>query len=369
MDCCICKVVKQTYACDGCSGKFCKQCAKLTSSEVKCLELKERRVMLFNCNECKERSSIKLFKDIIEEKNKLLASQDKVIELLEHKISKLEKQLTQPTETYSEKVQKNKEAVVVIKPKDTKQQSNITKEAVQDKINPQSVGTSVSKLKYIKNGGVAISCDERGVQKIRQEAEQKLGEEYKIDVLEKPNPKVKILNVNKKDISEEKDFIDKIIFHNYIDQNKENFILKVIKTKDCKKNARNCHIMIEVDPETYKEICRSDYIQTGWKGCRYEDYVNIIQCYRCWKFGHIANMCRSEKNICPICAGEHKSTECKSQVKCCVNCTYACNVLKVSNLTCSHAAYDPQCESYKRVYNDIKDRINFPQILHKSTTK
>lgn len=58
--------------------------------------------------------------------------------------------------------------IVIIKPKETNKKIKMIKEAFQDKINPQK---SVSKIKYIKNWGVAISFDENEVVKIRKQAE------------------------------------------------------------------------------------------------------------------------------------------------------------------------------------------------------
>lgn len=67
----------------------------------------------------------------------------------------------------------------------------MTKEAVQNKINPQAVGTSVSKLEFIQNGSVVISCDVIGIGKIRKAAEMKLGRQCKVTSLK--NSIVKLL--------------------------------------------------------------------------------------------------------------------------------------------------------------------------------
>lgn len=341
MECDICNSNKVCFKCDGCRRKICKQCGKLSSSETRCLELKERVLKLY-CSQCDENNSINLFRRIIEGKDKLIESQDKTIKLLEQKIQELEQEehLYKQNKKYSDVVKSNKEAVIVVKPKDTKQQSNKTKEIIQDSINPQAAGTSVSKLKYIRDGGVAICCEEKGAEKIIKEAEQKLGNEYNVAVVKKANPKIKLINVNKKDINEEKEFIEKLVFHNHINIKKENYTLNVINKFKSKSNTRHCHVIVEVDSLTYTELCKNEYIQTGWKGCKYEDYINIVQCYKCYKFGHKAINCKSEKNICPKCAGDHKVSECTSEETCCNNCKYAIKVLKVTNVSCDHTAYN-----------------------------
>lgn len=174
---------------------------------------------------------------------------------------------------------------------------------------------------------------------------------------------MKVHFVNKKDLENEEEFKEKVIFHNQLDNAKEKFVCKVIHKIDVKNSLRNCHVIIEVDPRTYEEIHRNEYIQTGWKGCRYSDYINITQCYRCWKFGHIAKKCNAPNDRCSKCAGAHKSSDCKSEEITCVNCNYAIDVLKVKNLTFNHYAYDKTCESYKRIYEQVRKKIEYPHIF------
>ena len=78
----------------------------------------------------------------------------------------------------------------------------------------------------------------------------------------------------------------------------------------------------------------------------------------------MANKCNNPKVICPKCIGEHISNDCKSTNTECANCKYAVEVLKVPNITYHHAAYDKECESYKRIYNQLLSRIQYPQIFN-----
>ena len=366
MECDICKQVaqkKELFTCDGCKKKVCKQCGKLTASEARCFELKER-VMIFYCQDCREGNTITLLHAINKEKDSIIESKMEIIEMLKMNIEELKKKTEEKTTlTYSQVAAAKNESVLVVKPKDNKQRSALTRETVQEKINPYSLGTSVSRIKHISNGGVAICCNDTSVDKIRKEAVEKLGKEYEIATVEKKNPKLKIHFVNNKDVENEEEFKEKIIFHNQLDCTKEAFLFKVIHKINIKNNVRNCHVIVEVDPMTYKELYRNDYIQTGWKGCRYSDYINITQCYRCWKFGHIAKKCTSPNDKCSKCAGAHKYSECTSEELTCVNCKYAVEVLKVKNLALNHCAYDKNCEAYKRIFEKVKNKIEYPQIF------
>lgn len=369
MECEFCKNKKSVCKCDGCKRRICKQCSNLTASELKVFELKER-TMLFYCNDCLSGNSFKLFLTIIENKDKLIEAKEKIIECLEKNIEEQhEYKKPQTSLSYSQVAQKNKEVVIMVKPKDNKQQSNTTKEVIQEKINPQTVGTSISRVKYVKNGGVALFCDESGLNNLQNQAEQILGKEYEVAKIDKKNPKLKIFGVNKNDVNNDDDFINKIIFHNRINKDKDNFLLRVVHKQPCIVNTKNCHVIIEADPSTYNDLSKNTYIQTGWKGCKYEEYLNIVQCYKCWKFGHKANSCKSEKDICPKCSGDHKSGECQSTTNCCINCKHAVEVLKVTNLNYYHTAFDRQCECYKRIYNQIRSKVDYPDISQFPTLK
>ncbi|CAH2001235.1 unnamed protein product [Acanthoscelides obtectus] len=62
---------------------------------------------------------------------------------------------------YSDVLKKRCEEVIVIKPKDKTQDSSKTKKAVEEKINPAEIGVGVSRVKYVKEGGIAISCTKK----------------------------------------------------------------------------------------------------------------------------------------------------------------------------------------------------------------
>ena len=48
---------------------------------------------------------------------------------------------------------------------------------------------------------------------------------------------------------------------------------------------------------------------------------NVVQCFKCQKFGHSADICYSKNTYCRFCSKNHKSKDCdqKSNLKC-TNC-------------------------------------------------
>ena len=134
-------------------------------------------------------------------------------------------------------------------------------------------------------------------------------------------------------------------------------IIKVLNTYETNKNRT--FAILEVDPLTYSQIKNKDVLYIGWRAYKYVDHINIVQCYKCWKLGQMVKNCRSEKDICPKCTGDHKSNECQSKEVICVNCKYALETLKIPNIDFHHTAFDRKCEAYKRIFGQLEKKVNY----------
>jgi hypothetical protein len=219
-------------------------------------------------------------------------------------------------------------------------------------------------MKYIKEGGVAISCDmNEDLINVSKSIKEQLGEDYEVKIPEKKCPQIKIVNVDIKMLANEDDFLEKIILQNGItteDSQRELTLVKHYKGKQEKES-----VILEVDPITYSLMQKREKLCIGWKSYRFFDHLNVVQCFKCYKFGHTATKCRSDKNVCPKCAGAHKAQECQSSEIICSNCKYAAEVLKVPNIDYKHVVYDRGCEAYKRIYKELEQKVNYPNIYLK----
>jgi hypothetical protein len=64
-----------------------------------------------------------------------------------------------------------------------------------------------------------------------------------------------------------------------------------------------------------------------------------FQCYKCYKFGHVAKYCKAEKQICSRCGGEnHRYDDCPS-----LNKNSLCY-----NYKREHVATSPDCKKIQR---------------------
>ena len=68
-----------------------------------------------------------------------------------------------------------------------------------------------------------------------------------------------------------------------------------------KKQIKN--IIAEVEPETW-QILGLRKVKLGWQLCKVADYVRVISCFSCSKYGHQAQEFKG-KESCPRCAGKH----------------------------------------------------------------
>jgi len=74
-----------------------------------------------------------------------------------------------------------------------------------------------------------------------------------------------------------------------------------------------------VSPDTYRKLVgRRVYL--GMSCCRVVEYSDVVRCFKCQRFGHIASGCKSDKDVCGRCAGNHRTAECKVETRKCTNC-------------------------------------------------
>ena len=96
--------------------------------------------------------------------------------------------------------------------------------------------------------------------------------------------------------------------------------------------SRSC--VVELSPALRARLMSSKKVNIKWSRCRISDHVSVLQCYKCFKFGHVAKKCKN-KECCAKCGGEHLTNTCEVKEKySCINCS--CANISPAN----HAAYD-----------------------------
>ncbi|KAG5897578.1 hypothetical protein JTB14_007289 [Gonioctena quinquepunctata] len=210
MACFICKDVKtkDVFSCDGCNNCICKGCGGLTASEVKVLQLVSGRTLKFYCPKCIKGDSFDLYKELVTCKEQIIEDKNEIIKLLKKDIEDVivKDPMSGAKMGYNEVLKSNKkEEVILIKPKNTEQTSILTRRKLEEAVNPCTLGATVSKVKNVRQGGVAIKCsNQEEIKTICENVQKQIGTDYEVKVPEKKNPRIEVFNVGQK-LSENKD--------------------------------------------------------------------------------------------------------------------------------------------------------------------
>jgi Zinc knuckle len=364
-------------------GGTCKQffhfekCAKLTIEEC---DLIEKNRLVYVCPPCKKkhasiifprRDSVSDFEEnaqnmpiekLLEAQNELredVRKMTKIIEEMQEKISvfdsviarfeKVAENFEKPQEkseqkpirkqkvSYASIVQNNK-PVVIVRPKNAEQLGAETINQIKSVFDP--VANNINGVKSVSKGGVVIMCNDlESINRCREEISEKLGDEYEVNVSKQKKPLLKIWGLS--DIIEKEELVQRLKKQNECVLESADLNIVTIK-----RNPRGVMCLLEADQQTHESLLAVGRVLIGWDSCRVYQHIDILRCFKCSQFGHIAANCRNQL-CCAKCCGDHDGLDCDSDNVKCVNCVGANERLKL-NLDVNHASFSLKCPSYQR---------------------
>lgn len=261
-----------------------------------------------------------------------------------------------PMVTYSNAVQK--QPSFVIKPK-TKQNTNVTKSDMIKNINPVSSNISLTKVVNVSDGGVIVSCaDKDNCDKFKQLVDEKLAEKYTIREIPVLHPRVKIVGISEK-------ISDEALINRLMVQNKNeispNSDLKLISLAPLKRNNNIFQAVIQCDITTYQRIMLQGKLFVGYDYCRVFDAIDLMRCYKCCGYHHLAKNCRSPIFICPLCAQNHQMNDCpKTGSNYCINC-HNFNKSSDNPVPVNHTAMSSTCHVRLQNLTKLRSKILSPK--------
>lgn len=232
----------------------------------------------------------------------------------------------------------NQTFTVLVQSKLKDQNSTKTITDLKRKIDPTNIGVTISKIKHISNGGIAISVpDKQSAKKLQEAISKQSGFEAK--QAKKSNPYIKLLNVPSEITTEE--VISLIAGTQGLNECKLAF-----QTKSKNPNLRG--IVLQLSPQLWKTYIEKQFVCISWFRLRVIDYIPIRRCYKCQAFGHIAASCKEVKQICPWCTGHHGVDKCLSTDEHgqCINCTRS-NAKYHTSFNTNHPANSNTCGIFK----------------------
>ncbi|CAG9767510.1 unnamed protein product [Ceutorhynchus assimilis] len=365
MNCTICeeRKTKDVFDCDGCKKPICKQCGELSSSEIKVLELKGKRVMKFYCPNCTKHDTFMLLHEIINTKNSLIIDKNEIISLLKEKIEDLEK-LNE--DVASNKLSLKSYASVLNNSKTTKkvnvpsliirpirkQEVSKTREDITKTINPANLNVGIKNTRFTGNGNMIINCPSRqDVEQLKKAAEDMLVNDYEVTTTKMIKPKIKIPGYE--GIKSEKEVEESIRKQNtWI---KDADYIKVTYLR--KKKNESSTILAECSSDFFHKCMIHKKINVEWNRCPIYEDLSVTRCFNCQEFYHKKQAC-DRKKVCDFCAEEHEEQECRKVNLKCNNCMQANQKFK-TNYAITHASSNPECPSYIYHLEKLKNKIDY----------
>lgn len=339
----------------------CRNCTDTSNSSAGWSDscLNDQIAVLKKENECLLREK-ELLNKLLEDKDYTLSLQKSVINDISKKTVStclashtLEKhQYSSYSDIVKTKQTNTLSPVLLIKTTDNSVTNKMVEKEVKSKITPGSINVDVNNTKLIKDG-LLISCaNQESLNILKDNLQTKISSKFKICEPAKFNPRLLIKNVNK-DCIEDSNLIEKIISDNNLHAYTRDF--KFV-TKFAYKSVYN--VVLEVTPPVFQQIIKNEFLYIGWTKCFVQEHFSLPRCFKCCKFGHYMNNCRSSSLVCPICSESHEKKDCTSNVKSCSNCKDI-NTKYKSNMPTDHTASDINCGFFKYKIEQLKLRINY----------
>lgn len=212
----------------------------------------------------------------------------------------------------------------------------------------------IKRYTRLNGGAIVIECRD---QKQKEMIVEKMKAVESVEVREgrKIKPKIKITGIEKG--WSEREVMEDIINENVevkemVKGQKPEEILRVIRKFTCRNPAKENWIM-EARPDVCRKLIEKKRVNVGMMSVYVEAFEDILQCFKCYRFGHIQRNCTNEIT-CGKCGEKHDTRECRKENERCVNCIRAKRSENVN-----HEASDRNCPVRKARMDDIKKRIDY----------
>jgi len=110
---------------------------------------------------------------------------------------------------------------------------------------------------------------------------------------------------------------------------------------------------VQLDGDLWKQLAAKGKIYMNWRVHNVKEYVNVVRCFKCHGYGHIAKFCNLDE-LCEKC-GEKGYTKinCKRDIATCVNCKRA------KRRNDQHTVRSLDCPEYLRHVDLYKNKIKW----------
>lgn len=119
------------------------------------------------------------------------------------------------------------------------------------------------------------------------------------------------------------------------------------------KRGAYTNVVLSCDMPTLRRVLEKNEVICGLDMKRVFEHIDIVQCFNCQRFGHVANSCKANPS-CKFCAEDHQSKLCDDRENyACINCHRENK--SGQNLNFKHRATDERCKLRGARIEGLKD--------------
>jgi hypothetical protein len=234
----------------------------------------------------------------------------------------------------------NSEKKIIIKSKENNDNEDFVRDKLAQTVDP--VTAQISSFVRLRDHSCVVKSKSQNTEKLVSDIRENLGDDYEVEIVEKKNPKIKIVGYNSDAEMSHVDIVKALKIQNGLVLSSDEEI-KIVKEIKSRTNERQSSFVVSVNSELHKMLIEKKHVTIGYTSCRVYDATIAPRCYKCSRLGHFDNNNCCENDLCcPKCCGDHKLSECTNNVLKCINCSES-NEKHRTKYDTNHAAFDRKC--------------------------
>ncbi|XP_046688987.1 golgin subfamily A member 6-like protein 22 [Homalodisca vitripennis] len=201
---------------------------------------------------------------------------------------------------------------VVIVRKEGKESEEVRKE-MKEAVDPRKEGINVRRMMKIKNGiALELGSKEEAKKMVESEGMKRAGMEVREPV--RKRPMVMLYDVEVSLTNEEvlREIHERNLKEEFTEEEmKDEFRIRnrIVEGKGDRRKKLGS-LDVECSGRMRNALRVRERVYVGWTSSRVKDYIDLLRCYKCQRFGHVAKFCNSKK-ACRRCSEEHDIRECR----------------------------------------------------------